>query len=77
MLEFFKPGDLPGADPELIYPPRDTTTYAEIQQASQLVSFGCAESQHMAGWAPIGESASAFFLPRSKVLLWKFGQQED
>ena len=72
MLDYFFPGDLPGADPGLIYPPWDVTTYQDIYQASQLLSFGCVESHMHAGWRAVGRSS--FLTPgiiggkRKKVL---------
>ena len=69
MLEFFLAGDLPGVDPELVYPPRDVVSYEEIWRAAQLVSFGCAESRGDGGWGAIGKLLYLLFTFQS----WTWG----
>ena len=57
MLDFFPHGSLPGQDPlsPQIYADTDIASFQDIWLAADLIETCCLQSQHIPGWATVGE----------------------
>ena len=58
MLDFFPAGSLPGQDPlhHHVYADTDLSSFQKIWLAADLIEICCLESQHIPGWALVGEA---------------------
>lgn len=60
MLDFFPYGSLPGQDPlsHHAYADTDLATFEELWLAADFIEICCLQSQHIPGWALVGEALS-------------------
>ena len=64
MMEFFPHGSLPGQDPfsHHVYADTDVASFQDLWLAADFIEICCLQSQHIPGWALVGEAFRYFSL---------------